>query len=157
MGFALHKYGSTAYHKYVGVSAVTFIKSPLASWHIHQRGWDSESRVLFTPLHAASTVPPRNSGERTEQSVTNPQTAYARVHLAELSNDPLSELNERTTYEINHHGSVTLARACKQAGCKVLVERDIGVLADTHFSPVFLRDATAFGASPTHAVRHCSQ
>jgi len=40
----------------------------------------------------------------------------AVVHLAELSNDPLGELNERTTYEINHRGSVTLARACKQAG-----------------------------------------
>ena len=108
----------------------------------------------------------------------------AVVHLAELSNDPLSELNERTTYDINHHGSVTLARACKEAGvprfvytsscsvygaaedggerteqsapnpqtayarCKVLVERDVGALADTHFSPVFLRNATAFGASP---------
>jgi nucleoside-diphosphate-sugar epimerase len=108
----------------------------------------------------------------------------AVVHLAELSNDPLGELNERTTYEINHLASVALARACKQAGvprfvytsscsvygaaedggerseqsapnpqtayarCKVLVERDVGDLADTHFSPVFLRNATAFGASP---------
>jgi len=108
----------------------------------------------------------------------------AVVHLAELSNDPLGELNERTTYQINHHGSVTLARACKQAGvarfvytsscsvygaaedggerseqsrpnpqtayarCKVLVERDVGALADTDFSPVFLRNATAFGVSP---------
>jgi len=108
----------------------------------------------------------------------------AVVHLAELSNDPLGELNERTTYQINHHGSVRLARACKQAGvprfiytsscsvygaaedegerteqsapnpqtayasCKVLVERDVGALADTNFSPVFLRNATAFGASP---------
>jgi nucleoside-diphosphate-sugar epimerase len=108
----------------------------------------------------------------------------AVVHLAELSNDPLSELNERTTYEINHLGSIALARSCKEAGvprfiytsscsvygaaedggerseqsapnpqtayakCKVLVERDVGALADTHFSPVFLRNATAFGASP---------
>src|SRR6202035_4118948 len=108
----------------------------------------------------------------------------AVVHLAELSNDPLGELNERTTYEINHLGSVTLARACKAAGvprfvytsscsvygaaedggerseqsapnpqtayarCKVLVERDVGALADADFSPVFLRNATAFGASP---------
>jgi nucleoside-diphosphate-sugar epimerase len=108
----------------------------------------------------------------------------AVVHLAELSNDPLGELNERTTYEINHLGSVALARACKEAGvprfvytsscsvygaaedggecgeqstprpqtayarCKVLVERDVGGLADIHFSPVFLRNATAFGASP---------
>jgi nucleoside-diphosphate-sugar epimerase len=29
-----------------------------------------------------------------------------------------------------------------------LVERDVGALADSHFSPVFLRNATAFGASP---------
>jgi nucleoside-diphosphate-sugar epimerase len=108
----------------------------------------------------------------------------AVVHLAELSNDPLGELNERTTYEINHLGSDTLARACKAASvprfiytssssvygaaedggerneqsapnpqtayarCKVLVERDVAALADTHFSPVFLRNATAFGASP---------
>jgi nucleoside-diphosphate-sugar epimerase len=108
----------------------------------------------------------------------------AVVHLAELSNDPLGELNERTTYEINHLGSVALAQASKKAGvqrfvytsscsvygaaedggerseqsapnpqtayarCKVLVERDVGALADTYFSPVFLRNATAFGASP---------
>jgi nucleoside-diphosphate-sugar epimerase len=108
----------------------------------------------------------------------------AVVHLAELSNDPLGELNERTTYAINHRGSVALARACKAAGvrrfvytsscsvygaaedggerseesapnpqtayarCKVLVERDVGALADPNFSPVFLRNATAFGASP---------
>jgi nucleoside-diphosphate-sugar epimerase len=107
----------------------------------------------------------------------------AVVDLAELSNDPLGELNERTTYQINHRRSITLAEACKKAGvrrfvytsscsvygaaedggerseqsapnpqtayarCKVLVERDVGALADHHFSPVFLRNATAFGAS----------
>jgi len=108
----------------------------------------------------------------------------AVVHLGELSNDPLAELSERTTYDINHRGSVALARACKAAGvprfvytsscsvygaaddglersedskpnpqtayarCKVLVERAVSALADTRFSPVFLRNATAFGASP---------
>ena len=108
----------------------------------------------------------------------------AVIHLAELSNDPLGELSERTTYEINHLGSIAMARACKEAGvprfvytsscsvygaaeegaerdersapnpqtayakCKVLVEHDVGALADDHFSPVFLRNATAFGASP---------
>lgn len=34
------------------------------------------------------------------------------------------------------------------ATCKALVERDVGALADDDFSPVFLRNATAFGASP---------
>ena len=108
----------------------------------------------------------------------------AVVHLAELSNDPLGELSERTTYDINHFGSVSLAKACKEAGvsrfiytsscsvygaaedglectelsrpnpqtayarCKVLVEQDVGSLADGGFSPVFLRNATAFGSSP---------
>src|SRR5262249_54754322 len=117
-------------------------------------------------------------------SVNDLQGFDAVIHLAELSNDPLGELSERTTYDINHRGSVSLATACKEAGvprfvytsscsvygaaddgterneqsvpnpqtayarCKVLVERDVGALADTHFSPVFLRNATAFGASP---------
>ena len=34
------------------------------------------------------------------------------------------------------------------ANCKVLVERDVSALADDDFSPTFLRNATAFGASP---------
>lgn len=108
----------------------------------------------------------------------------AVVHLAELSNDPLGEHDQRLTYDINHTGSVRLAQMCKNAGvgrfiytsscsvygaavdgserdessapnpltayarCKVLVERDVGALADRNFSPVFLRNATAFGASP---------
>jgi nucleoside-diphosphate-sugar epimerase len=45
-----------------------------------------------------------------EESVTNPLTAYAK--------------------------------------CKILVEKDVGILADQSFSPTFLRNATAYGASP---------
>jgi nucleoside-diphosphate-sugar epimerase len=107
----------------------------------------------------------------------------AVVHLAELSNDPLGQHNPRVTYDINHLGTVALARICKRVGitrfvytsscsvygagsddhrteesetnpqtayahCKVLVERDLGPMADDTFSPIFLRNATAYGPSP---------
>ena len=107
----------------------------------------------------------------------------AAVHLAELSNDPLAQLEPQMTYEINHMGSIKLAEMCKRVGisrfvytsscsvygigageykteesdtapqtpyahCKVLVERDLGAMADDNFSPTFLRNATAYGPSP---------
>src|SRR5689334_4939457 len=40
----------------------------------------------------------------------------AVLHLAALSNDPLSDLDPSLTYEINHRASVRLARLAKQAG-----------------------------------------
>jgi nucleoside-diphosphate-sugar epimerase len=40
----------------------------------------------------------------------------AVIHLAALSNDPLSDLNPECTYEINHRASVGLAELAKAAG-----------------------------------------
>src|SRR3954468_19915263 len=106
----------------------------------------------------------------------------AIVHLAALSNDPLSDLNPSLTYDINLAASVRLATLAKQAGVgrfvfssscslygtggddlldeeaafspvtpygesKVRVERELSHLADESFSPVYLRNATAFGLS----------
>lgn len=42
----------------------------------------------------------------------------AVIHLAALSNDPLSDLNPQITYDINQHASVKLARAAKEAGVR---------------------------------------
>ena len=41
---------------------------------------------------------------------------YAVCHLAALSNDPIGELNDDLTYDINHRASVRLAEASKAAG-----------------------------------------
>src|SRR5882762_11425183 len=45
----------------------------------------------------------------------------AVIHLAALSNDPLSNLDPDLTYDINHKASVLLAELAKQAGVKRFV------------------------------------
>jgi len=42
----------------------------------------------------------------------------AVIHLAALSNDPLGALAPQITHDINHHGSVRLARLAKAAGAR---------------------------------------
>jgi nucleoside-diphosphate-sugar epimerase len=106
----------------------------------------------------------------------------AVVCLAALSNDPLGDLNPDATYSVNLDGTLTLAKAAKEAGIerflfssscslygaagsagvgedaemfpvtpygqsKVDAERQLAKLADDNFSPVYLRNATAYGAS----------
>src|SRR5690606_34064052 len=64
----------------------------------------------------------------------------AVVHLAELSNDPLGENRPEITFDINHRGSVRLARMAKELGvrrfvytssCSVYGVGDEGVLDET--------------------------
>jgi nucleoside-diphosphate-sugar epimerase len=107
----------------------------------------------------------------------------AVVHLAALSNDPLGDLDEDLTYDINLRGTLHLAERAKEAGVerfvfasscsmygaasgndllderaplrpltpyaesKVKAEAGLSALADDTFSPVSLRNATAYGVS----------
>jgi len=45
----------------------------------------------------------------------------AVVHLAALSNDPLGDLNEDWTYDVNRDGTLALARAAREAGVRRFV------------------------------------
>ena len=107
----------------------------------------------------------------------------AVVHLANLSNDPLGNLNPGLTEAVNARASVRLARLAREAGvgrfvfasscslygaagqdavtedapfnpvtpygqAKVDAEAGIHALAGESFSPVSMRNATVYGASP---------
>jgi nucleoside-diphosphate-sugar epimerase len=45
----------------------------------------------------------------------------AVIHMGELSNDPAGQLAPGITYEINHHGSVRLAKLARDAGVKKFI------------------------------------
>ena len=106
----------------------------------------------------------------------------AIIHLAELSNDPLGKINSQVTYQINHYGTIEMAKKAKKVGvqrfvyssscsvygssdkisseispvdpltayakCKILNEHALLAMADNNFSPIILRNATAYGPSP---------
>ena len=140
---------------------------------------------LFTDCAWEPVAAPTHSLSKDIRSVTvdDLRGHDAVMHLAALSNDPIGDLDEALTYQINQEGSVRLAQLAKEAGVakflfasscaiyglgtklnmdetnpvnpltayarsKIESETRISALADEQFSPVFLRNATAYGHSP---------
>jgi nucleoside-diphosphate-sugar epimerase len=77
---------------------------------------------LDTFLFEGGTLGPSHSAEQAlrmdlrDVQVDDLHGFDAVMHLAALSNDPLGDVNPACTYDINHIGSVRLARLAKAAG-----------------------------------------
>jgi len=74
----------------------------------YRNGWLYNNGITSTPLSINKDI-----RHITEENLIG---CDAVVHLAELSNDPLGQLNPTITFNINHQGSVRLAQLCKNVG-----------------------------------------
>ena len=105
----------TGHRGYIGSVMVGVLRN--AGHEVH--GYDTElyRSCTYAPGGAMLTVPGVRKDMR-DITVDDVKGFDAVIHLAALSNDPLSNLNPDITYQINYRASVRAAMAAKEAGVK---------------------------------------
>ena len=105
----------TGHRGYIGTVMVPML---LEAGH-EVTGCDSDlyERCTFEAGGAIVAVPSLRKDVR-DITLHDLEDFEAVIHLAALSNDPLSDLNPDVTYDINHRASVRLAVLAKMAGVK---------------------------------------
>jgi nucleoside-diphosphate-sugar epimerase len=103
----------TGHRGYIGTVMVPML---LEAGH-EVTGCDSDlyERCGFAPGGPIAAVPDIGKDVR-DIELSDIEGCEAVIHLAALSNDPLSDLNPAITYDINHWASVRLAVLAKTAG-----------------------------------------
>lgn len=105
-----------------------YIGARLAPW-LMQRGHDVtgldtgfyRDGCLYMDSFAAPVAPFTRYKDLRQLTAADLEGFDAVIHLAELSNDPLGQNRPEITFQINHLGSVHLARLAKQAGVRRFV------------------------------------
>ncbi|MGH6944338.1 MAG: NAD-dependent epimerase/dehydratase family protein [Geminicoccaceae bacterium] len=105
----------TGHRGYIGTVMVPML---LEAGH-EVTGCDSDlyERCTFEVGGAIAAVPSFKKDVR-DITVSDLEGVDAVIHLAALSNDPLSDLNPQVTYDVNHRASVRLAELAKRAGVR---------------------------------------
>jgi len=110
----------------------------------------------FYPSREGFTEIIKDTRKITEKDL---EGAYAICHLAALSNDPLGDLDEQLTYDINHLASVEIAKLAKKVGvekyiysssCSLygIADGDVALDETADFNPV-----TAYAKSKVYSER----
>jgi len=103
----------TGHRGYIGSVLV-----PLLQSHDHEvHGLDTDLFRACTFDGELQDIPDVNVDVR-DVAIEHVQGFDAIIHLAGLSNDPLGDYNPNLTEDINHQGSVRIAKLAKEAGVK---------------------------------------
>ena len=101
----------TGHHGYIGSVLVPLLRQAGHEAQGIDTNWFEDCLIASRPQDI-----PSSSKDIRDLDVNDLKGVEAVIHLAALSNDPLSDLDPALTYEINQHASVRLAELAKEAG-----------------------------------------